>query len=74
VHSAAAAKVAASIALLTAHRTEAGDDADAGGAQQQQQGRDAEGEGGGGDDRGVWLPPSDQAGDGRTALNEKYGY
>jgi len=27
-----------------------------------------------GGDAGMWLPPADQAGDGRTALNEKYGY
>ncbi|XP_052832678.1 uncharacterized protein LOC106872860 [Octopus bimaculoides] len=25
-------------------------------------------------DKVVWLPPSDQSGDGRTSLNEKYGY
>ncbi|XP_029651248.2 kanadaptin [Octopus sinensis] len=25
-------------------------------------------------DKVVWLPPSDQTGDGRTSLNEKYGY
>jgi hypothetical protein len=41
--------------------------------QLQQEARDA-GAGGGEISEGVWLPPTNQAGDGRTALNEKYGY
>lgn len=26
------------------------------------------------DNYSMWIPPSDQAGDGKTCLNEKYGY
>lgn len=26
------------------------------------------------DNYSTWVPPSDQAGDGKTSLNEKYGY
>lgn len=26
------------------------------------------------DDYSTWLPPQDQTGDGRTSLNDKYGY
>lgn len=26
------------------------------------------------DNYSMWIPPSDQAGDGKTSLNEKYGY
>jgi hypothetical protein len=30
--------------------------------------------GGGGDDVDEWVPPTNQPGDGRSSLNEKYGY
>lgn len=71
VHAAAAARVAASIAILTSHRavTDA-DGQDGMGQQRQQQQQD----GGDAEESGGWLPPADQAGDGTTSLNAKYGY
>lgn len=60
VRAAAAARVAASMALL----------AGAGGSQHDEGG----GDGGGDQDGEVWAPPVDQQGDGRTSLNEKFGY
>lgn len=71
IHAAAAARVAASIALLTGHqggskgrpREGAGPGADEGGA-----GYDDE------EEQQQWLPPADQSGDGQTSLNAKLGY
>jgi hypothetical protein len=75
VHAAAAARVAASIALLSSHRVpfDASDMSPRGAAA-----RPGAGEGIAGDEEQQqshqWLPPADQSGDGRTSLNAKLGY
>lgn len=85
--SAAAARVAASLALLTgagrSTHADFDDDDDGGMVQGQQQ--QAEGQAfkrpaakgavpGKGSEGADWAPPVNQTGDGRTKLNDKYGY
>eukprot|EP00879_Flechtneria_rotunda_P006998 GHRR01007347.1.p1 GENE.GHRR01007347.1~~GHRR01007347.1.p1 ORF type:complete len:746 (+),score=339.15 GHRR01007347.1:207-2444(+) len=68
VQAAAAARVAATIAILTSHREKlpgTGDEDN----NMQQAASDANDE-----QEGGWLPPGQQTGDGKTSLNAKYGY
>ena len=69
-------QVAADMALLAAASERSGsgdgDEEDVGGGRTSSKGR-----GRGGEDvaeANVWVPPSGQKGDGKTALNERFGY
>jgi hypothetical protein len=82
VQSEAEARVAASLALLTGRAVGNGSSEGGGQVKGSSSGSTganpnaAAGEAGndGGGEDVVWLPPQGQTGDGRTALNEKFGY
>ncbi len=63
----AEARVAAKLALLTGARSAIEEGAANG------EGGAASGDGSGAEEAG-WVPPSGQSGDGRTALNQRFGY